>query len=243
MTQPRPDASTPAAFAAPRVRHTLAGAAGLALALTPIASAQSLFTQPAGANASGASAADTLQGYSLILVQPPEPRKYQVHDLVTIIIEETSRSTSSESLDTEQESTSNGRITAMLDPMELLELRLRQGNLSNQALIGTNLSNDFQGEGDYERTDRLSTRITAEIIDVKPNGTLVLQARKRIEHNGEFQEYVLAGVCRQEDVTTANTVLSTQVANLTVSIVNEGEVREAARKGWITRMFEGIFDF
>ena len=71
----------------------------------------------------------------------------------------------------------------------------------------------------------------------------MLQARKRIEHNGEFQEYVLAGVCRQEDVTTANTVLSTQVANLTVTINNEGEVREAARKGWITRMFEGVFDF
>ncbi|MCB9840960.1 MAG: flagellar basal body L-ring protein FlgH [Phycisphaeraceae bacterium] len=237
MTQRRPKStSAPAAI-------VLVAASGMAAALAPTVLAQSLFMQPAGSTPTPSNPASTLQGYSLILVQPPEPRKYQVHDLVTIIIEETSRSTSSESLDTEQESTSNGRINAMLDPMELLELRLRQGNLSNQALIGTNLSNDFQGEGDYERTDRLSTRITAEIIDVKPNGTLVLQARKRIEHNGEFQEYVLAGVCRQEDVTTANTVLSTQVANLTVTINNEGEVREAARKGWITRMFEGVFDF
>ena len=131
----------------------------------------------------------------------------------------------------------------MIDPLQLLELRLRQGALSNEALINTDLSNEFKGEGDYERTDRLSTRVTAEILDIKPNGTLVLQARKRIDQNGESQEYVLSGVCRQEDITTSNTILSTQVADLAVAITNDGEVREAARKGWITRIFEGIFDF
>jgi flagellar L-ring protein precursor FlgH len=215
------------------------------LALAPAAAAQSLFERPAEAAdpAAPGNPADSLQGYSLMLITPPEPRQYNVHDLVTIIVEETSRATSSESLETEKESSADGSVNALIDPLALLELQLRQGNLSNEALISTDLGNEFEGEGDYERTDRLSTRVTAEVIDIKPNGTLVLQARKRIEHNGETQEYVLSGLVRQEDVTTANTVLSTQVADLMVTITNEGELRGAASKGWITRLFEGVFDF
>lgn len=212
--------------------------------LAPVAAAQSLFERPVDAFAPATEdPAESLQGYSLFLVRPPEPRAFQVHDLITIIVEETARATSSQSLDTNRESKSDGSVNAMIDPLQLLELRLRQGALSNEALIGTDLSNEFKGEGDYERTDRLSTRVTAEIIDIKPNGTLVLQARKRIDQNGESQEYVLAGLCRQQDITTSNTILSTQVADLTVTISNDGEVRDAARKGWITRVFEGIFNF
>lgn len=209
-----------------------------------LAGAQSLFERPAeGVQSVSGDPAESLRGYSLMLVLPPDPRTFKIHDLITIIVEETSRATSSQSLDTKQESQADGSINAMIDPLELLELRLRQGNLSNEALINTDLSNEFKGEGDYERTDRLSTRVTAEILDIKPNGTLVLQARKRIDQNGETQEYVLSGVCRQEDITSSNTILSTQVADLAVAITNDGEIREAARKGWITRMFEGIFDF
>lgn len=224
---------------------TRAAAALVLLALAPLARAQSLFERPVDAAdpAAPLNPAESLQGYSIMLVTPPEPRQYSVHDLVTIIVEETSRATSSESLDTEKESSADGSVNALIDPLALLELQLRQGNLSNEALISTDLGNQFEGEGDYERTDRLSTRVTAEIIDIKPNGTLVLQARKRIEQNGETQEYVLSGVVRQEDVTTANTVLSTQVADLAVTITNEGELRGAASKGWITRLFEGVFDF
>ncbi|MCC6791940.1 MAG: flagellar basal body L-ring protein FlgH [Thermomicrobiales bacterium] len=216
-----------------------------ALGAAPLASAQSLFERPVTAADAGytAAPADSLQGYSLMLVLPPEPREYKVHALITIIVEESARATTSESLETDKSSELDGSVNAMIDPLELLELRLRQGDLSNEALINTEFSNEFDGEGDYERTDRLSTRVTAEIIDIKPNGTLVLQARKRIEQNGESQEYVLSGLCRQEDVSTANTILSTQVADLAVSITNDGEVRSAASKGWITRLFEGVFDF
>jgi len=212
-------------------------------AFSPLASAQSLFERPAEAAYTADNPADSLAGYSLILVQPPDPREFKVHDLITIIVEEAAKATSSQSLETEQDSSSVGSVNALIDPMALLELQLRQGNLENEMLVDTSFENEFNGEGDYERTDRLSTRVTAEIIDIKPNGTLVLQARKRINQNGESQEYVLSGVCRQEDISTSNTVLSTQVADLAVTITNDGELRDAARKGFLTRIFEGIFDF
>jgi flagellar L-ring protein precursor FlgH len=81
------------------------------------------------------------------------------------------------------------------------------------------------------------------VIDVKPNGILVLEARKTIQKNEEHQSIVLSGQCRTEDVTNANSVLSSQLAELTLISKQEGQVKDAATKGWIPRIIEALFAF
>ncbi|MCL4220731.1 MAG: flagellar basal body L-ring protein FlgH [Phycisphaerales bacterium] len=180
---------------------------------------------------------------SMLYVRPPEPRTYMAHDLITIIVDETSKQEASQSLDTKKEATADMTVKSVIDPWELLELRLRQGALNNQSLLGTNFNQEFKGEGDYERSDRFSAKITAEVIEVKPNGTMVLQATKVIQKDEEVQTLVLSGVVRQEDVTDRNTILSSQMANLSLTVQNEGDVRSAAQKGLLTRVLEAVFNF
>jgi len=180
---------------------------------------------------------------SMLFLDPPAPRTFLQHDLVTIIVDENSKQTSSQSLDTKKDSTAGLTVGALVDPWELLEMRLRQGGLSDQTLLDASLSNKFKGEGDYERSDNFNAKITAEIIEVKPNGTLVLQATKVITKDDEIQTLVLAGVARQEDITDRNTILSTQMANLSITVENEGEVRNAAKKGLLTRVMDAVFNF
>lgn len=180
---------------------------------------------------------------SMLYVRPPEPRTYMAHDLITILIDETSKQEASQTLDTKKDVTTNLGVNALLDPWQLLELRLRQGDLSDQTLIDAAAKSKFKGEGDYERSDRFTAKITAEILEVKPNGTLVLQATKVIQKDKETQTLVLSGVARQEDVTDRNTILSSQLANLSLNVQNDGDVREAADKGLLTRVIEAVFNF
>ena len=180
---------------------------------------------------------------SLIWVPEPEPRVFQKHDVVTIIIDEVSTQTSSQSLETEKDSKTRATLNSMLDLMQLLELRLSQGDTSNLSLIDFNAKREFTGEGDYERKDRFSARITATVLEVKPNGTLVLEAVKRIAKDSEIQTIVLSGVVREDDITRQNTVLSSQMANLDITSRHEGQVRDAAKKGLITEVLDAIFSF
>jgi flagellar L-ring protein precursor FlgH len=53
----------------------------------------------------------------------------------------------------------------------------------------------------------------------------------------------VSGIARQEDVTSGNTVLSSQLAELTVKVESDGDVDEAAKKGWLTNLFETVFNF
>jgi flagellar L-ring protein precursor FlgH len=101
----------------------------------------------------------------------------------------------------------------------------------------------FKGDGTYTRNDRVTAKITATVIDVKPNGLMVLEARKTITTNGETKTIVLSGTCRREDVTSANTVLSSQLANLAIVQNTDGDLKDSASKGWITRVLEAVFSF
>ena len=111
-----------------------------------------------------------LRAKSMFYFEPPEPRKFVKHDIITIIVDESSRQESSQSLDTKKQYDTSASVNALIDPLQLLELRLAQGNLSNVDLIDLQADRDFKGEGDYEREDRFSARISARVIEVKPTG-------------------------------------------------------------------------
>lgn len=224
--------------------RTLVVAGTLWLALP--ASAQSLFVTPVEMPIDAKGEMDPgahLRGTSLLYIEPPKPAEFAVHDLVTIIVEETTRSEASQTLETNKTYDINAAMEQFPSLRHLLELQVQNGDTQRTADLGVNFDSDFKGEGDYERTDRFVARITAEVIDVKPNGTVVVEARKRIDKDGEIQTIILSGTCRREDVTTQNTVLSSQLADLTVSMKTEGQVTKAGKKGIIPRALEGLFNF
>ncbi len=213
----------------------------LASALAP---AQSLYLAKGDGRDPGATQpVILLSEVSMHYLAPPEPRQIKQHDIITIIIDENSTQTSSQSLDTKKDSSSEASIDAMVDWLHLLELRVRQGDTTGTDLIGLDTKRDFKGEGDYERKDKFSARITAKVLEVKPNGTIVLEATKTIARDKEISTLVLSGLAREEDITAQNTVLSSQLADLNIILENEGDIKEASEKGLITRVLDAVFAF
>ena len=185
----------------------------------------------------------SLEGYSMFVITPPPPKRLALHDLVTIIVNETSRTTRTQSLETDKRYISTARLARFPSLSDLIEARLEAGDADNIDLLDVNSRQRYIGDGEYERTDRVTARIQAEVIDIKPNGVLVLEARSSIQTDEEIQVFVLSGNCRSDDITDQNTIQSSQLHNLNIVTTNEGEVRKSAKKGLITRALEAIFAF
>jgi flagellar L-ring protein precursor FlgH len=81
-------------------------------------------------------------------------------------------------------------------------------------------------------------RITAEVIDIRPNGTLVLEGRRTIRANEEVWELSLGGVIRPEDVLPDNTVLSEDVADLRIIKREKGHVVDGYQRGWLLKWLD-----
>jgi flagellar L-ring protein precursor FlgH len=183
----------------------------------------------------------TLMKRSLIAVEAPTPRKIQTHDLLTIIVREDKRSSSDANLKSEK----SWKIETELAKW----FRIKDGQWLQQGFNGGvpatdfELDNEYEGKGKTDRKDTLQMRVTATVVDVKPNGTLTLEARKAIELDEDTQVITLTGVCRSEDVTAQNTVLSTQLADVSVSVTHSGPARDAARRGWLMKAFDFLRPF
>ena len=182
---------------------------------------------------------------SFAAVRLPEPRRFAVQDLVTIVIRESTQTDFESSLETEKSTGFDGSIPNFpnLTLRDLLNLQVGAGSTEDTPKLSIDYKQDWEGEGEYSRSDSITGRVTARVIDVKPNGTLVLEARKFIQSDKESLNIVLTGMCRAEDVGVDNTILSTQLYDLHLDKQHEGELKKTTKKGFLTKVFEAIFNF
>jgi flagellar L-ring protein precursor FlgH len=178
-----------------------------------------------------------LRQASFTATLPPLPRQYRLHDLITIIVREESTFASDGKTDLEKTASFDAKLQAWMK-LHTFEKPLKSVDLGTPTPeMKSSGTRSFEGDGSVKRKDTFIGRLTAEVIDIKPNGTLVLSARKFIKTDEEEQTFQLAGTCRAEDITADNTVLSTQLADLTVCKTHSGAVNDSTKRGilpWVT---------
>lgn len=192
-------------------------------------------TDPSAAN---------VNSVSFFAVPAPTPKTLKVHDLVTIIINEVSQITSSGDTTLSKSADFDAQLEAWikLKPSSQELQSVISGGSTVPEMKGT-MSRDFTGTGSVDRSDAITARITAEIFDVKPNGNLVLQALKTIKTDEEVQQFKLTGICRAQDVSADNTILSSQLYNLSLEKNHQGAIADTVKRGFFPRLLDIINPF
>ncbi len=179
-----------------------------------------------------------LEQASLFAVMTKSPNEFKVHDLITVIVREQKTYKSRSKLETDREYSMDSKIDAAF---RMLNGHLAAASFTDgEPSIDFSMKTELQGEGKAERRDDLTFRLTVEIIDIKPNGLLVLTSGPdtKILVDRELQAIAFTGVCRSRDVSPDNTILSTQVFNQVIDLQHNGALRDAAKRGWLTRLID-----
>lgn len=164
----------------------------------------------------------------------------RVGDVITIILQESTAASKSATTATDKASSVNIDSPTILGAVPtfnapgLLPLDSNRNNTLENVL---NSSNTFEGSGDASQSNSLSGSITVTVAEVLSNGNLVVRGEKWLMLN-QGQEFVrISGIVRPQDVSTANTVFSTQVADARIAYSGEGMLADANRPGWLARFF------
>jgi flagellar L-ring protein precursor FlgH len=163
-------------------------------------------------------------------------RASQVDDLLTVIVSEQASAVTSGTTKTQRSSSAKNSVTA------LAGVSKAAGALANLAA----LSGDTQlaGQGTTSRSTTLSTRLTARVIHVLPNGALVVEAAKDIQINSEHQTITVRGVVRPADIDATNSVVSDRLGQLEVHVNGKGVVGDAVRRPFfLYRLLLGLLPF
>jgi flagellar L-ring protein precursor FlgH len=156
-----------------------------------------------------------------------DERAFTVGDLLTVIISEQASGSNSASVDTKRE--------------DGLELSVQGGGGPLTFLPEITGSSDSRNEhkvkGGNTRSNKMIGRITAEVIAIDPDGSLVIEGVRLLAVDGEEQITELSGRVRPEDVNADNTIQSYHVANAVIRFTGKGVVREAQRRSMFNWLF------
>ena len=183
-----------------------------------------------------------LENTSWTYIPSPMPREFQVHDYVMIRVNEMSRTNS----DGEMQRRRNLLYDAILNDWVVLD-GLKSIKPSPQSdgdpRIKGQLSQLYRAQGELETSERMSLNISAEIVDILPNGNLILEAHEHVRNNNEHWEVSLTGSCRPEDVSENNMVLSERIVGLEIYKRELGHVRDSYKRGWLVRWLDQFSPF
>lgn len=151
-------------------------------------------------------------------------RAHQVGDSLTILVFEAASATASADTQAEQ----SGGVSVGLSTHK----RDQSAKLT--------LSDDSTGKGKIQRSGKLAAQITVTVQSVARNGDLHVSGRQLIAVNDEKQEITLKGRVRPQDIAENNTVVSSRVADASISYVGHGLLAEKQKPGIITRLLSWL---
>lgn len=154
-------------------------------------------------------------------------KAHAVGDTLTIIISESSSANRAGNA-------SNSKSTS-------LAMNAGTGIFHGIASASAGNSDSFQAKGSIANTNTVSARMTAQVLEVKPNGDLIISGSQSIKQNGEEQKITVSGIVRSEDISFDNTILSTYIGNAEIRVDGNGPISKKQRQGIITQLLNFLF--
>ncbi len=163
-----------------------------------------------------------------------------VGDILTILIQENNGATRQNNTTTSKKASLNAAIASILYSPTASGLLTKKG-----ALPAINYTSDaeFNGGGSINNAETITAQVSVKVVDVLPNGNMVVEGQLHTAFSGEKQDAVVRGTVRPDDVMANNTLYSYNIADATIQFMSKGTITDAQRKGWFTRVWDKVSPF
>ena len=166
-----------------------------------------------------------------------DTKAFRVGDLLSITLFESTNATKSAATSTSKDD----------------ELTIGAGTIlgitptfKGDSILNNELSSErgFSGSGDSNQSNSLRGEISVMVVDIMPNGNLVVRGEKIIGLNQGSEYLRISGIVRPQDVSSDNVLVSSKLANARIYYGGGGSIAEANTKGWLSRFFDSpVFPF
>jgi flagellar L-ring protein precursor FlgH len=171
-------------------------------------------------------------------------RARNIGDVVTISISQTT-------IANDQDSRSLSKTTSATASFQSIPWGITPGASSggtgtgggSSPLFTSSSNRSFTGTGQFQTNQVFTDQMGAIVVDIMPNGNLVVEGYRGQVVQGEERVLKLTGVVRPADIGYPNIVSSTSVANLRISYIGRGPQTRTSGQNYIGRIFNRLWPF
>lgn len=156
-----------------------------------------------------------------------------IGDLVSIVIDEAPSMTDTGTYQTQKQSSVAENLTKAFNSIFNTSLK--------DALNGTEGTLSVGGETQLSRVLTLTDTVVAQVVQVLPNGNLLVQGKKSLVNQNERLDLIISGIVDPKWINQSGEILSSQVANLQFAMNGAGTVSRGQNEGILDRTIRTIF--
>lgn len=145
-------------------------------------------------------------------------RAMRPHDLISVVVSESLAASTDGTVKNSRASNASSQVSNLFGT-------LHAGN-ALQNLINQNSAAGLNAQGTSATNSSLSTILGGQVIEVLPNGMLVIEAARQVEFSQQTQTIVLRGIVRPEDISQQNQILSTAISSLELEVRGKGIITD-----------------
>jgi len=187
-----------------------------------------------------------------------DKRAHRLGDIVSVIIAESVNSTNTATLTTNRNVAGdpNGLGTGLVNQFinaagsmqgagqkgvgKFPSFLLPKPTGQNPSILSPTGLNNVANTANATNTQVVKAQMAVQVIDVLPNGNMVIEGIRQVSFSKERQFASLRGIIRPADVSATNTIASSAIADARIDIVSEGSLTDTQKKGWLMRLDEKI---
>jgi flagellar L-ring protein FlgH len=163
-------------------------------------------------------------------------KAFRIHDVVSVVVTESLAASTDGQVKNTRSSNAASNVSALFGALK--------ASNAMQNLIGQTSSSGLTAQGQSTTNSSLVTTFGAEVVDVLPNGMLVVQATRQLTFSQQTQLIRLRGLVRPEDVSAQNQILSTAMTDLELEVTGKGIVNDSTyRQNPLVRFLERMVVF
>jgi flagellar L-ring protein precursor FlgH len=186
----------------------------------------------------------TLQNCSFMYRKLPpeaEQRELQLNDIITVLVDYKSALQSDGDANSKKTASFNAVLSDWLkfDGKNIMPATQNNGD----PRVSGAVTSQFKTQADVKQKDALTFKIATSVVDIRPNGNLVIEGRSEVQSDDEVWEQSLTGVLRRQSIGPDRTVRSDDIAERRIRIRKKGFVHDGTNRGWLVKWYDEVKPF
>ncbi len=188
----------------------------------------------------GIAPADSLWSSEFKVSLVADKRATSVGDIITVVVQENNTTKKDSNTKTSKKSSLDASMQSFLFAPTASNFMTKGGKLPAMAMKS---DNQFDGGGSIGNSASVVARFGVRVVDVLPNGNLIVEGMRQTSFSGESQTVILRATLRQYDISPNNTVFSYNLADMTIKFVDSGAISASQKKGWFGKAWDVLTPF
>jgi flagellar L-ring protein precursor FlgH len=162
-----------------------------------------------------------------------DPRASRVGDIITVNVSVADAAKLSNTTSRARTNTENANLTNFFGLEKALPSSMDPASLVNMGSANSNV-----GAGSIDRSESVSLTLAALVTQVLPNGNMVIGGHQQMKVNSELRDLTVTGIVRTEDITSANTVDLSQIAEARIAYGGNGTTSDVQTPRYGSQLFD-----